>query len=88
MRVAMSGALAVLAAAFSIGSFAPAARCATPADHDTVHPKASSFAPHAGTQNRVYGAPIQPRILNSRSKKKDPGPKKAPELRSEPLPQS
>jgi len=82
MRVAVSCALAVLAAGLlSTGSLAPAARCTTPADQ-AVHPKPSSFAPRGASQSRVYGAPIQPRIFKSRPKKKDP------ELRSAPLPDS
>jgi hypothetical protein len=47
---------------------------------DPVHrPKASSFAPHANSPNRVYGVPIQSRILKSH-------PKKTPQLKSAPLP--
>ncbi|HVN43953.1 MAG TPA: hypothetical protein VMT66_01785 [Steroidobacteraceae bacterium] len=71
-----------LAGVAGVGSFTRAARCAAPTDHETVRPKPSSFAPHPGAQNRVYGAPIQPRILKSRPKKKDP------ELRSAALPES
>jgi len=62
----------------------PAARpayCATKADQTSIaaHSKTSSFAPHAGPHSRVYGVPIQSRILKSR-------PKKKPQLTSSPLP--
>ena len=62
----------------------PAARpayCATKADRTSIaaHSKTSSFAPHAGPHSRVYGVPIQSRILKSR-------PKKKPQLTSSPLP--
>ena len=65
---------------------APAARptyCATKADQTSIaaHSKTSSFAPHAGPHSRVYGVPIQSRILKSR-------PKKKPQLTSSPLPDS
>jgi hypothetical protein len=55
--------------------------CATKADRtsNAAHSKTSSFAPHAGPHSRVYGAPIQSRILKSRQKKK-------PQLTSSPLP--
>ena len=55
--------------------------CATKADRTSIaaHSKTSSFAPHAGPHSRVYGAPIQSRILKSR-------PKKKPQLTSSPLP--
>jgi hypothetical protein len=65
---------------------APGARltsCATKADQTSLaaHSKANSFAPHAASHNRVYGAPIQPRIFKSR-------PKKKPQLTSSPVPGS
>ena len=93
MRAAMSCALALLAATLS-GAVSPApeasavpagsshfSRCAKPANptDEAAHPKPSSFAPHRGGHNRIYGAPIQPRILKSR-------PKKNPQLKSAPLP--
>jgi hypothetical protein len=49
------------------------------AQGDVIRPKANSFAPHPGSPSRVYGAPIQSRILASH-------PKKKPELTSSPLP--
>jgi hypothetical protein len=54
--------------------------CATKADQTSMaaHSKTSSFAPHAGPHSRVYGAPIQSRILKNR-------PKKQPQLTSSPL---
>ena len=57
--------------------------CATKADQASAaaHSKASSFAPHPGSHNRAYGAPIQSRILKSH-------PKKKPQLTSSPLPDS
>ena len=57
------------------------AYCATKADQTSIaaHSKTSSFAPQAGPHSRVYGAPIQSRILKSR-------PKKKPQLTSSPLP--
>ncbi len=67
------------------GSAPPArlAHCATKADQSALaaHSKTSSFAPHAASHSRVYGAPIQPRIFKSR-------PKKKPQLSSSPLPGS
>ena len=65
---------------------APPARlsyCAAKADQTSIaaHSKASSFAPHPVPHSRVYGAPIQSRILKSR-------PKKKPQLTSSPLPDS
>ncbi len=74
-----------LAAPVHAGS-APLTRltyCATKADQPALaaHSKASSFAPHAASHNRVYGVPIQPRIFKSR-------PKKKPQLSSSPLPGS
>jgi hypothetical protein len=88
----MSCALALLAATLS-GAVSPAyeasavpgashfSRCAKPANatDEATRPKPSSFAPHPGGHSRVYGVPIQPRILKSR-------PKKNPELKSAPLP--
>jgi len=96
MRVAPSGALALLAIAtlsavlsapptpsLRAGSTLPPhlTYCATKADQASMaaHSKASSFAPHAAAHSRVYGAPIQSRILKSR-------PKKKPQLTSTPLP--
>jgi hypothetical protein len=82
--VALSAASFVhLALAVRAGS-GPAARpayCATKADRTSIvaHSKTSSFAPHAGPHSRVYGVPIQSRILKSR-------PKKKPQLTSSPLP--
>ena len=57
--------------------------CATKADQTSIaaHSKTSSFAPHAGPHSRVYGVPIQSRILKSR-------PKKKPQLTSSPLPEA
>ena len=87
MRATVSCATALLAAAaLSAASSVHAARptyCATKADQTSIaaHSKANSFAPHPGTQSRVYGAPIQSRILKSR-------PKKKPQLTSSPLPDS
>ena len=92
MRAAMSCALALLAATLSGApsplpavAAVPAAtahfsRCAQPAKStdEAVHPKPSSFAPHPG-HSRVYGAPVQSRILKSR-------PKKNPQLKTAPLP--
>ncbi|HTL92831.1 MAG TPA: hypothetical protein VL176_10820 [Steroidobacteraceae bacterium] len=55
--------------------------CATKADQTSLaaHSKANSFAPHPGAHSRVYGVPIQSRILKSR-------PKKNPQLKSTALP--
>jgi hypothetical protein len=55
--------------------------CATKADQTSLaaHSKANSFAPHPGPHSRVYGVPIQSRILKSR-------PKKNPQLKSTALP--
>ena len=93
MRVHLSGVLALLVAtalhagsSTAAGSVLPArvAHCATKADPAALaaHSKANSFAPHpGGSQSRVYGAPIQPRIFKSR-------PKKKPQLTSTALPGS
>ena len=92
MKVYLSCVLALLvAAALHAGSSTgpanePLARlthCAAKADQAALaaHSKASSFAPHPASQSRVYGAPIQPRILKAR-------PKKKPQLTSAPLPAS
>ena len=98
MRVALSGALALLAvitlSAASSAPLTPSVRagsiplphltyCATKADQASAaaHSKASSFAPHPGSHNRAYGAPIQSRILKSH-------PKKKPQITSSPLPDS
>ena len=70
MRAAVFCALALLVAGASHA-----------ASGDHKRPKTSSFAPHPGVHSRVYGAPIQSRILKSR-------PKKKPELTSSPLPDS
>jgi hypothetical protein len=55
--------------------------CATKADQTALaaHSKANSFAPHPGSHSRVYGVPIQSRILKSH-------PKKNPQLKSTALP--
>jgi hypothetical protein len=89
MRVAVFSALALLAAAAS--STAPSVHrahsvCATQADKTAIaaHSKASSFAPHPGSGNHVYGVPIQSRILKSRPKKNSQV--KDPQLKSAPLP--
>jgi hypothetical protein len=77
-------AVAALSAASSLQP-APArlTDCATKADRTSIaaHSKANSFAPHTGPRSRVYGAPIQSRILKSH-------PKKKPQLTSAPLPDS
>ena len=81
---ALSAASSVhLALAVRAGSGPPArpTYCATKADQTSIaaHSKTSAFAPHAGPHSRVYGVPIQSRILKSR-------PKKKPQLTSSPLP--
>ncbi len=92
MKAHLSGVLALLvAAALHAGSstasgsvpLARVAHCAAKADQTSIaaHSKASSFAPHPGSKSRVYGVPIQSRILKSR-------PKKKPQLTSTPLPAS
>ena len=92
MRVHVSAVLALLlAAALPAGSAsatrsvvpARVAHCAAKADQAALaaHSKANSFAPHPGSQSRVYGVPIQSRILKSR-------PKKKPQLTSTALPAS
>ena len=87
MRATVSCATALLAAAAlsAASSVHPArpAYCATKADQTSIaaHSKTSSFAPHAGPHSRVYGVPIQSRILKSR-------PKKKPQLTSSPLPEA
>jgi hypothetical protein len=55
--------------------------CATKADQASLaaHSKSNSFAPHSASHSRVYGVPIQSRILKSHAKKK-------PQLTSTPLP--
>ena len=83
---ALSAASSVhLALAVRAGSGPPARPpyCATKADRTSIaaHSKASSFAPHAGPHSRVYGVPIQSRILKSH-------PRKKPQLTSSPLPES
>jgi hypothetical protein len=81
MRVAVSCAMALLAAVTL--SAASSAHSATKADRTAIaaHSKANSFAPHAGPHSRVYGVPIQSPILKSH-------PKKKPQLTSSPLPES
>jgi hypothetical protein len=92
MKAYLFGLLALfVVSAFSGGSatapgavpLARVAHCAAKADQASLaaHSKANSFAPHPGSQSRVYGAPIQSRILKSR-------PKKKPQLTSTPLPAS
>jgi len=78
---ALSAASSALAVRAGSGPPARPTYCATKADRTSIaaHSKASSFAPHAGPHSRVYGAPIQSRILKSR-------PKKKPQLTSSPLP--
>jgi hypothetical protein len=84
MRAALSGAMALLAVT-ALNAVPPArlSYCATKADKTAIaaHSKANSFAPHPGAHSRVYGAPIQSRILKSHTKKK-------PQLTSSPLPDS
>jgi hypothetical protein len=82
MRAALFCALALLAA-----SALPAA---SPPSSDPAaggqHAKASSFVPHSGSHSRVYGAPIQQRILKNRPKpqlKTNPNP----QLKTSPLPE-
>ncbi len=85
MRAAVFWTVALLATAAlsAVPNHPRASVCATKADQaaNAAHSKANSFEPHA-SHTRVYGAPIQSRILKSRTKKKDP------ELRSAPLPGS
>jgi hypothetical protein len=85
MRAALTCALALLAAtALTATSSVSVPRCGTANDYSPDHthrPKASSFAPHAASPNRVYGTPIQQRILKSH-------PKKNPQLKSTPLPEA
>ncbi len=85
MRAAVSCALALLAvAALSAATSTPIHGCGATRDYqsDSDHrPKASSFAPHTGAHNRVYGVPIQSRIFKSHTKK-------SPQLKSAPLPAS
>jgi len=81
MRVVLPVALVLFA--ITTLSAASSAYCATKADPAALaaHSKTSSFAPHAASHNRVYGVPIQSRILKSH-------PKKKPQLTSTPLPDS
>lgn len=84
MRATMSWVFALLAiAALRDASSLRSTRsvCATKADQTSLaaHSKANSFAPHPGSHSRVYGVPIQSRILKSR-------PKKNPQLKSTALP--
>ena len=82
MRAAVSCALALLVAgALHAASSAAAPAGAPRKPGDDARPKPSSFAPRPGSHSRVYGVPIQPRILKSR-------PKKKPQLTSSPLPDS
>jgi hypothetical protein len=78
MRAAISCALALLVAGTLHIASSAAAAANQPGDHK--RPKPSSLAPQPGAHSRVYGAPIQPRILKSR-------PKKKPQLTSSPLPE-
>jgi hypothetical protein len=83
MRVAPSGALALLVLTTLGAALSAPTYCATKADQASLaaHSKASSFAPHSASHSRVYGVPIQSRILKSH-------PKKKPQLTSTPLPDS
>ena len=86
MRVAASCAsalLVIIALSVAASSDPTSSACATKADQAALaaHSKASSFAPHAASHSRIYGAPIQSRILKSH-------PKKKPQLTSTPLPDS
>ena len=80
MRAALFCALALLAAGALNAASPP------PAD-PAAHAKASSFEPHSGSHSRVYGAPIQHRILKNRPK---PQPKTNPnpQLKASPLPET
>jgi hypothetical protein len=73
MRAALFCALALL------GASALPAASPSPGD-PAVHTKASSFEPHSGSRGRVYGAPIQQRILKSRPKPQ--------QLKTSPLPEA
>ena len=81
MRATVSCAMGLLAIAAL--SAASSVQCATKADQTAIaaHSKANSFAPHPGSHSRMYGVPIQPRILKTH-------PKKKPQLTSSPLPDS
>jgi hypothetical protein len=81
MRATVSRTLALLVAGTLCVASSATASPTTNKQGDIVRPKANSFAPHPGAQSRVYGAPIQSRILKSR-------PKKKPQLTSSPLPDS
>ena len=81
MRAAVSWTLALLVASTLFVASSATASPTTNKEGDIVRPKANSFAPHPGSHNRVYGAPIQSRILKSH-------PKKKPQLTSSPLPDS
>jgi len=81
MRAAVSWTLALLVAGTLLVASPATASPTTNTQGDVVRPKANSFAPHPGSHNRVYGAPIQSRILKSH-------PKKKPQLTSSPLPDS
>jgi len=82
MRAALFCALTLLAASASHAASPPPAGPA-------AHAKASSFEPHSGSHSRVYGAPIQQRILKNRPKpqpKTNPNPN--PQLKTSPLPEA
>jgi hypothetical protein len=81
MRAAVSCAFALLVVGVLLAASSAIADPTTNKQGDVVRPKPSSFAPHPGSQNRVYGTPIQSRILKSH-------PKKKPHLTSSPLPAS
>jgi len=81
MKAAVSSTLALLVASTLFVASSATASPSTNKEGDPIRPKANSFAPHPGAQSRVYGAPIQSRILKSR-------PKKKPQLTSSPLPDS
>ena len=82
MRAAPFCALALLAAGALNAASPPSGASAL----DAKQAKVSSFAPHSGSQSRVYGAPIQQRILKNRPKphlKASPNP----QLKTSPLPE-
>ena len=75
MRAALFYALALLAAGALNAASPPLSDPAA----DGKNAKASSFVPHSGSHSRVYGTPIQQRILKSRPK---------PQLKTSPLPEA
>ena len=83
MRAPLFCALALLGASIVCAASSSRAHpCGSAPDPDALQrAKPSSFAPHRISQNRVYGAPIQSRILKRT-------PKKTPQLKSAPLPES